>query len=107
MSAYGKDLIRNTEEFDAWVKKTTGEVLNEGCEDKDEITDMLIETRPDRFPVVGVWVYYRRIHQIFVEWVFPSDFGDALPPVAAKQNALTSTVNSESPDSEKEKGGAK
>jgi hypothetical protein len=35
------------------------------------------------------------------------DYLMALPPVAAKQNALTGTVNSESPDSEKEKGGAK
>lgn len=34
MSAWGKDLIHDASEFDAWVKKTTGEILNEGCEDE-------------------------------------------------------------------------
>jgi hypothetical protein len=79
MSVYGKDLIRDESEFADWVRKTTGEILNEGCEDEGEISDMLAESKPKSFPVVCVWVYFRRIHQAFVEWVFPGDFEAALP----------------------------
>ena len=95
MSCWGKELITGEDQFQNWVTKTAEEILNDSCEDKEEITQMLLESRPERFPAVAIWVYHRRIHTAFVEWVFHTDF------------QLTGTVNSESPDSEKEEGGAK
>lgn len=95
MSAYGKDLIADQKQFESWVKTTTREILNEGCEDENEITEILSNCRPKSFPAIAAWVYFPRIHQIYVEWIFPEDF------------QLTPTVNSDSPDSVESKEGAK
>lgn len=92
-ATWGKQPVRNSREFRKWVKSTTDEILNAGCEDEKEIHDTLTQWRPPAYPAVAVWQYAR--HQIFVEWVTLADF--AFPP----------TVNSESPDSKSEGEGAK
>lgn len=72
MTCYGKALVSTPDDFELWVAATTREILNESCEDENEITEMLKGSPPDEFPAVIVWWYVQ--HSIFVEYVLRKDF---------------------------------
>lgn len=68
---WGKDFIKDARRFREWVAETTRVILNESCEDEDEISAMLSGTQPKAFPVIAVWWYVS--HSIFVEYVVSGD----------------------------------
>jgi hypothetical protein len=102
---YGKSIVRDDAEFAAWADEATAQIVKWSCEYETELAKFLREDRPKSYPCAIVWFYMR--HHIFVNRVYPSDFG-ALPPHGGQtEKELTRTVNSDSPDSEKREGGAK